>query len=193
MEIYITNEKKVIQLPVLPSSFSYVTGKQNTVVNIQSIGEINLIGKRVLESLSLTSFFPSQAYDFIHGKFQKPYEYCKLLKAWERDGDVVNVKITGTSINTDMLIESFSYGEEDGSGDVFYTLELKEYRRISTARVTKKVVKTTYSVKEGDTFYSISRKFTGSSSYASQIAKKNKMKVSQKLKKGKKLVIEYET
>lgn len=192
MEIYITNGKTVIQLPVLPQSFSITTGMANTVVNIQSIGEVNLIGKRVLDSISIASFFPAQSYDFIHGTFKKPYEYCKTLRKWKNSGDVVNLNITGTNINLSVVIEGFTFGEDDRSGDVTYNIDFKEYRQISTARVTKKIKKTTYKCKEGDTFYTIARKFTGSSNNAKAIAKKNKMKVSAKLKKGKKLVIEYE-
>ena len=43
----------------------------------------------------------------------------------------VKLIITGTPINFRCTIESFEWGEEDGTGDITYTLTLKEYRSVS--------------------------------------------------------------
>lgn len=193
MEIYITNGKDVIQLPVLPESFSIETSHNIVEVNIQSKGDVELIGKRKVDSVTISSFFPSKSCSFERTTHKSPYSLVKKINKWENDGDVLGLQITNTNFNKSVVIESFSYGEEDRTGDVTYTISFKEYRTISTARVAKKKHKITYTCKKGDTFYSIARKITGNSSNASKIAKQNKMKVSAKLKKGKKLVITYET
>ena len=113
-----------------------------------------------------------------------------------QNNDIGHVTITGTDINLKCTIQSFEYGEEDGSGDVYYSISFKEYRKISASRVSKKTKKTTYKTQKGDTFYSISRKFYGNSAYAKNIraANKNKKgkckyKLSYKFKKAVKIKI----
>lgn len=192
MDIFIKTNRKTIQLPVLPSSFFIKEAVNNTEVNINSIGTVNLLGKRGLKSIQFSSFFPAQQYNFLKCAAAAPYTYCaELIKAME-ENDICVLTITGTNISLTSTIESFEYGEEDRCGDVSYTISFKEYRSVSTARVQKKVVKKTYKVKKGDTWYSIARKFTGLSANAAKIAKLNGKKITQKPKAKKKVKINVE-
>lgn len=190
MDIFIKTSKRTIQLPVLPSSFLVSGGMNNTEVNINSIGSVNLLGKRGLVSVPIASFFPAQQYSFCRCVADSPYSYCEELERAKNENDICVLNVTGTTISLHVTIESFEYGEEDGSGDVFYTLNLKEYRTISTARVKKKTKTKKYKVKKGDTWYSIARKVTGLSANAQKIAKKNKSKVTKKPKVGKKVKVD---
>lgn len=192
MEIWVKNDEYAMQLPVLPSSFELNSLQNNTVVNINEIGEVNLLGKRGLESISISSFFPNQHYSFCKVQPLPPYEYCNILKKWKDDNELLRFIITNTNINMPCTIESFTFGEADGLGDVTYKVDFKEYRSISTARVTKVYKTKKYKVKKHDTWYKIARKFTGNSANASKIAKYNKSKVKKRPKKGKKVVIKYE-
>ena len=56
------NKSKKIQLPVVPASFIIDDGQNNVVVNITSLGDANLPGKKSLRELTLSSFFPNQDY-----------------------------------------------------------------------------------------------------------------------------------
>ena len=56
------DKSKSIQLPVLPASFMIDDGQNNVVVNITSLGDANLPGKKALRELTLASFFPNQDY-----------------------------------------------------------------------------------------------------------------------------------
>lgn len=38
----------------------------------------------------------------------------------------------------EVIIEGFSYEERDGTRDVYFTLDLKEYKRIKIPKVTPK-------------------------------------------------------
>ena len=87
------------------------------------------------------------------------------------------------------VIQSFSYSETDGTGDVSYSLTLIEYTQQTGKRAQKTVKVKKYTCKKGDNFYKVARATTGSTANAKKIAKANKMKVNAKLKKGKKLVI----
>lgn len=188
MDIYLNFGSK-IQLPILPASFSIKGEMLNTEVNVNSTGAINLLGKRGLKSIEFSSFFPAQTYNFCRCTPKTPYNYCKKLQSAMNNNTIGVVTITGTNINLTCTIESFEYGEEDGSRDVAFTIAFKEYRAVTASRVAKKTKKTTYKAKKGDTFYKISRTLFGNSAYASKIAKANKKKVSYKFTKAKKITI----
>lgn len=189
MDMYL-NFGGLIQLPVLPSSFRIKEGVNNTEVNINNIGTINLLGKRGLKEVEISSFFPAQNYGFCKCVPQSAYGYyCRRLTEAMESNTIGTLMITDTNINIQCTIASFEYGEEDNSGDVSYTLSLKEYRSVTASRVSKRTEKTTYKTVKGDTFYKISRQFFGNSAYADKIAAANKKKVSYKFKKAMKITI----
>lgn len=189
MDMYL-NFGSLIQLPVLPSSFRIKGGMNNTEVNINNIGTINLLGKRGLKEIELSSFFPAQNYEFCRCVPQSAYGYyCKKITEAMEENTIGTILITDTSINMQCTIASFEYGEEDNSGDVFYTLSLKEYRNVTASRVSKSTRRTTYKTEKGDTFYKISRQFFGNSAYADRIAAANRKKVSYKFKKSMTIII----
>ena len=138
MDIYINwnDDTKTIRLPVNPESFNVEGSQNNTSINIQNFGEINLKGKRNLLSLSFESFFPAQKYDFAKGAYKEPYAYIRKLKKLMEKNTTLHVVITETDINMQCTIESFSYGEEEKNGDVQYSLSLKEYREFKNVDVT---------------------------------------------------------
>lgn len=192
MEIWLKKDNSSIQLPVLPESFEISSSQNNQVVNINSLGDINLHGNTGLKTITLSSFFPSQKYYFNACKHKKPYKYVETLDKWKNSG-YVRLIITGV-INMLCTIDTFTYGESDGNGDVNYTLELTEYKTIKakstkkttpsknttkittakTSRETKTIKSTKYTVKKGDTLTAIAKKITGSSSNWRAIYNQNK-------------------
>ena len=60
MDYYLSfnNNEERLRLPVIPSSFEISIPHQNTTVNITNLGEINLIGKTGLATMTIESFFP---------------------------------------------------------------------------------------------------------------------------------------
>ncbi len=210
MDYYLSfnNNKERIRLPIIPSYFEVTIPHQNTTVNINELGEINLIGKTGLVSMTIESFFPNQQYFFcLYRDFQKPYEYIKQLLKWKDSGKPIRVIVTGTPINYAMAIESLIYSEVDGTGDVYFTLEVKEYKFIktpssntlttnsrtllttpTTQRETKSLA-THYTVQKGDTLWLIAKKVTGEGSNYKAIAQKNNITNPDKIYVGQKLVI----
>ena len=207
MDYYLSfnNNEERLRLPVLPSSFEVTIPHQNTTVNITELGEINLIGKTGLASMTIQSFFPNQDYPFcLYTGYPKPYECIKLLLKWKESGRPIRVIITETPINYAMAIESLSYSEVDGTGDVYFTLELKEYKFIKTPSIgassqntlttppaTREVKSppTSYVVKKGDTLWLIAKKLTGAGSNYKVIANKNNIINPDKIYVGQRLVI----
>lgn len=177
MNIYLNwdNEKKSILLPINPSSFEISGSQNNQSVYVHNLGEINLKGKRGLYSITLESFFPVQKYDFSHGEYHDPYDYyCKKLKSLYEKNTTVHLIITETDINMFCTIESFTHGEADRSGDVKYSLSLKEYREVmASKRMSTKKKEVSYTWKKGDTWSKVVKKHLGSSSTWKQVRKSN--------------------
>lgn len=190
MEIWLSwqNNTERLRLPVLPPSFEVSVGNLNTRVNINEIGNINLIGKSDLKEMTIESFFPAQEYYFVeYTGFPKPYECVEMIEKWRLSGKPIRLIITDTPINIAMAIENFSYGERDGTGDVYYSLELAEYVFLETRTeskqrgyklegerpVTKEIPKE-YIIKPGDTLWSIAKKLTGNGANWKTIYDKNK-------------------
>ncbi len=52
-----------------------------------------------------------------------------------KEGYILRFIITETNINFECIIADFNYREQDYSRDVYFTLSLKEYRRIQISKV----------------------------------------------------------
>lgn len=130
MDIFlsINNREQVIQLPVIPAEFKITTGMNNQTYETISQGEIKLIGLAALSSIVLESFFPVKDYPFARDTTYKGWEYVNIIEAWKARRVPIRLVISGTPVNMACSIEKFEYGVQDGSGDVYYNLELSEFR-----------------------------------------------------------------
>ena len=185
-----------IMLPVNPESFAFTEKHNNTSVNVNSIGEVNLLGKRDLKTGTISSHFPKRDRNYANNSGrQAPYTYINKLLSWKSSGKPVQLIITGTKINFQVTIETLKYGEQDGTGDVYYDLTLKEYRAVEIKKTKlKKKKKTTkkkskpkrpaakkktktYTVKSGDCLWNIAKKFYGNGAQYTKIYNANKGKI----------------
>lgn len=188
------DKSKRIELPVAPASFNVSFPHNNVVVNITSLGDANLPGKKGLRELTLSSFFPNQDYGFLLcARKNNPYDYVDWLIKRKNAGTIMRVIITGTDINFKCLIEKLEYGEDDASGDVNFTIELKEYVKLKksnsksgSSKRSGKAAPKTYTVKKGDTLKKIAKKKLGSASKSESLYKKNKTVIENAFKKWKK-------
>lgn len=141
------NGAEKFTLPVTPKEFSIGDNQNNTTVNITEAGEINLLGFRNLKTLTLESFFPNgHKYPFIvSGELKDPYEYIAILRRWKESRKPIRVVITQSDVNLAMGIEGLQYGPRDGSGDVYFSLSVKEYRflNVQSAGNNKQIDETT--------------------------------------------------
>ena len=183
-------------LPVNPESFAFTEKHNNTSVNVNSIGEVNLLGKRDLKTGTISSHFPKRDRNYANNSGrQAPYTYINKLLSWKSSGKPIQLIITGTKINFQVTIETLKYGEQDGTGDVYYDLTLKEYRAVEIKKTKlKKKKKTTkkkskpkrpaakkrtktYTVKSGDCLWNIAKKFYGNGAQYTKIYNANKGKI----------------
>ncbi|WBW96047.1 LysM peptidoglycan-binding domain-containing protein [Oceanirhabdus sp. W0125-5] len=202
MEFWFELKKEKFRLPVPPADFSVTKGNNNSTALVEGLGEITLIGQKRLSTVSISSFFPNNDYGFCqYSDYEKPYYYVELLEECLSNKESLGFFITETNIDMECSIESFAYGERDGTGDVYFTLELKEYSSISGEKVinkeynssdntsniddilnsikenlkrdVKKEPPRTYSVKAGDCLYLIAKRFYGDGSKWPELYNKN--------------------
>ena len=197
MEFWLKKSKSdKIMLPVNPESFAFTEKHNNTSVNVNSIGEVNLLGKRDLKTGTISSHFPKRDRNYANNSGrQAPYTYINKLLSWKSSGKPVRLIITGTKINFQVTIETLKYGEQDGTGDVYYDLTLKEYRAVEIKKTKlKKKKKTTkkkskpkrpaakkktktYTVKSGDCLWNIAKRFYGNGAQYTKIYNANRGKI----------------
>ena len=188
MEFWIRQDNNgALQLPVKPTEFNVTVAHRNTIVNVIQLGDINLLGKTGLRDVSLSSFFPAQDYNFsINSGRKDPMACVNQIESWRNSGKPIRVIITDL-LNMEATIESFSWGERDATGDIYYTLALKEYKRVKykkdseTTRETKSASSSsgkTYTVKSGDCLWSIAKRFYGNGAQYTKIYNANKSKIS---------------
>ena len=202
-EIWFKTKDKAIRLPVIPTEFERVIGADYETNNIIGLGDVATFNSNGLAQLSLSSFFPNKEYSFNeYSNVPKPYDMVSHFKDWKNKGTIVRVILTGTDINQGMYITNFSYGERDGTGDVYYTIDLLECRPVivpvinETSSNTQNTNRTddtenntnnnssdtntstqkTHKVVKGDSLWAIAQKYYGKGSDYPKIKEANKSK-----------------
>lgn len=180
-----------LQLPVLPESFEISTGLNNNTFEVVNLGEIGIVGNRKLSTITISSFFPKYYSSYCqYTSIPDPYDAVKKIEGWRDSKKPVRLKISDTPINMACMIEEFNYGEKGGQpGDVYYDLSLKEYRFIQQRVITKSNGTTTlsvkssrasdkqssskYTVKQGDTLYTIAKRVYNDGTRWKELYEKN--------------------
>ena len=194
MEIWLKGSKK-FRFPVLPAEYNVSSSRGNEIVNVNAIGDVDLGGKNGLRTISFSSFFPKH-YDSSYCDYRsKSPKRCVETVEKIKNGSVCKVLITGTPINFSCRVETFEWSEKDGSGDIYFSITLKEHRPVSigTSKVTmipetagttvvdsgvervqpETPAAATYTVVKGDCLSTIARKTGGGTSWQ-QIYEQNK-------------------
>ena len=200
MEIYLKDSENNLRLPVLPSSFERLTTASIVDANIIGLGEVATFNGNGLSKITLSSFFPSKEYSFNeYSNVPNPYDLIAILKNWKNKGVPVRLILTDTDINQQMLITDLNYGIQDGTMDVYYTIDLIEYRPINISKVeestqatnggnnttnrptenptnTNNSTQKTHKVVSGDNLWDIAQKAYGKGSDYTKIKEANKDK-----------------
>lgn len=120
--------------PVTPADISCSDGQNNKVVNIVHTGEVVVFGMLKARTISFSSFFPnpSRDYPFVVGDNKTPTECRDLLKKWKENRKPVRLVIPSLEINLAVSIDTFDTKKRDNTGDVYFSIEFKEYTDLNT-------------------------------------------------------------
>ncbi len=131
MQIWLKGSRR-LRFPVLPSEYTVTSERGVETVNVNAVGETDLAGKCGLRTVTFSSFFPKN-YDSGYcqtSSLKSPSAYVKMLQKIQK-GAPAKLIMTGTPINFRVTITSFQYGEQDGTGDIYFTITMKEHRNVS--------------------------------------------------------------
>lgn len=123
--IYITlsYEKKIMKFPINPPDWKETTGSDSVSADIEDVGEVAIPQQPKLTTITISSFFWHEV------NILPSSLYVMWLKKWQKSKIPARLVVTG--LNRAMLVtcQSFEHwvnaGEEK---DVYFTLQLKEYR-----------------------------------------------------------------
>ncbi len=183
MRKFIIKASKQITLPVTPESFEVSYGRRTETVNIHEVGDVNLPGGLSLGSIKISCLFPARPYPFALD-YGDPYGYVEEIKKLIQKAKPVRFIVSDTGVNERVLIEDISYGERDGTGDVYAAITMRGYRAVSAPQTAAVLgagttrsegggtvaAEQNYTAVYGDCLCGICRKYYGDGSYA--LAKK---------------------
>lgn len=137
------NGAETLQLPVNPDTLSVTSTHGYEDIDVSNLGEYTVIGGGRLREYSLSSFFPRD-YNASYCGYEElidPWDCVATIERWQRSGSPIRFIVTGTPINIAVTLRNFEYNERGGEpGDVYFTLDLKEYVFITVAKKADKSV-----------------------------------------------------
>ena len=206
MEIYLGTDNDKIRFPVVPSVIGVNRSNNIDTQSVLKIGEVPVFNGTSLKTIELTSFFPNKEYSFCdYTGFMKPYEFSDKIQKWMYEGKPLRIIVTDSPTNMQCLIQQFDTVEQDGTRDLYFTLNLLEYRPIevpnlsnsnqsnnsnsnvsnnnqNTSRPNNKTntnssnQQKSYKVVKGDSLWDIAQKHYGNGSLYPKIKEANKAK-----------------
>ena len=200
MEIYLRTDDDKIRFPVVPPSIGVNRNNNIDTESVIKFGEVPIFNGTALKTIEFTSFFPNQEYSFCdYTGFMKPYEFSEKIQKWMYEGKPLRVIVTDSPTNMQCLIQQFDTVEQDGTRDLYFTLNLLEYRPIevpnlsssntssnsnntqNTSRPNDTNNSTTntqkiHKVVKGDCLYNIAKKYYGNGNLYTKIKEANKSK-----------------
>lgn len=181
-------------LPITPANFSVPHGMKVETVNIHEVGDVALAGYMTLPNYKISCMFPAKAYPFNQpGAILDPYYYVRYFLDAVDSRKVHRWIVSGTVVNSPVLVEEIEYDEHDGTRDVYATLNLHKYRYLTDQAAnsaTQNASRTdatasalsvsgserNYTVISGDTLAAVARKFYGNASLYASLATYNGIK-----------------
>ena len=198
LEIYLKGDGETIRFPVTPSEVVCETSASIVNENVNDLGPVSLFGGTELKTIPISSFFPNKDYSFCtYSNIEKPYEFVSKIEKWQNKGTKLRYIVSDGYTNIPVMISSFAYREQDGTGDVYFDLSLIEYKEIklnktsssnnSSNNATGRIVENaptpsgennTHKVVSGDSLWAIAQKYYGDGSQYTKIKEANKDKYS---------------
>ena len=127
------NNQYMIRLPVGVESFELSQSMNNEELNISEIGDINKIGNRKLKTINISSFIPSEPQSYCqYTLYPRPKKFIELIEMYQlsRRPCRLIIKNKDIDINMPVTIDDFKRSQQKGVTDLYFTLDLKEYRFI---------------------------------------------------------------
>ena len=127
--VIITGKNGSVTLPVIPESYTVNVNNNNSIVNIQSLGDLNMIGKSGLRKIAFSTFLP--AIDYPYAKAVDTTDYINRINSIRTSDTYCHLTITDTIVDFDVTIDSFNIKEGSGVGDINISFTFTEYKHLN--------------------------------------------------------------
>ena len=143
IKFYLGIKGRRYMLPVNPGAITVDVPGRNESNEVVKLGEITQFAAKGLKAIALDCFFPADKNNrlILSGStFMPPTDFVTLIEKAMDDQQAIRLIVTDTKINLLASIESFQWSMVDSTGDIEYSLSLKEYREYA-AKFVKTVAK----------------------------------------------------
>lgn len=138
INFYLEIEGQRHVLPLVPGEITVDVPSKNETTEVVQLGEITQMAQKGLRSISFDCFFPfdhSIPYVLKEGSKKQPSEWVEMLEKVLDDRKPIRLVITDTKINMLVSMDDFSWEMKDSTGDIYYSLKLKEFKNYSAKMV----------------------------------------------------------
>jgi nucleoid-associated protein YgaU len=188
-----------LSIPVLPDKLKVSSPGKNKTATVLGLGEVLLLRKKGLRTLSWSSHFPAHPAPYVTGgataAVPAPIGLVKAIQVARDNLEPLRFLLLGADLDVNMRVgvDDFDYEERGGEvGDIYYSIKLTEWRDHSARRVvfqsnSEKVteapaersgtpgpVPRSYTVAAGDTLWAIARRTFGDGAAWKKIYETNK-------------------
>ncbi len=134
MDIFLSvnNRKEVLQIPIMPSSFTITKPQTTNKFETVSGEEILLIGTPKLKGLGIESFFPVKPCPYMHHTYNPDmwgWDYVYMIDTWIQKKMPIRLIITydheDTPINMPVAVTNFEYSVKT-DGDLWYKIDFEQ-------------------------------------------------------------------
>ena len=138
-KLYLIIAGEEIDLPVLPEKLGVKCKGRNSTTEVIGLGEINIVKTQGLRELQIQSFIPYRNKPYRVQPTIAPIVFVRTIEEARTKRLLVRLRLVGVDLNLNFpcAIENFEYEERAGeTGDIYYTLDLKEYVDYAPKKIT---------------------------------------------------------